>query len=145
MAALGELAVYIIYLLLAIGGLVFLFFTFRVKRSIKPFTLLGFGLFVFLIAKYSSHNKEVYRDWQLQHVGIYYLTDHPDCDSCVLELKEDMTYEVRSGNKVIEKSNWHFESGGDYWITYLDHDRHQLGAGDYAYKKYKLKYPDRRD
>ena len=87
--------------------------------------------------------KQLYRNSQLDKVGIYYLTNNPKCELCYLELKEDMTYTIINKGEVIEKSNWHFESGGDYWITYLDNDKSQLGFGNYEYKHYKQKYSGR--
>ena len=64
-------------------------------------------------------------------------------NSCYLELRENMTYIVVDKGKIIESSNWHYEVGGDYFITYLDNDRHQLGSGNYSYERYKLKYSER--
>ena len=57
------------------------------------------------------------------------MTTYRNCDSCYLELKENMTCIVVNKGKIIEQSNWHYEVGGDYWITYLDNDKHQLGSG----------------
>jgi hypothetical protein len=145
MSAISELIVLLIFVLLGVCGLAFIFLTFKVRRSNKPWTLLTSFLFIFLIFCFRSCEINGYKNSQLHQVGIYYLTNFPNCDDCILELKEDMTYQVRSKNKVIENSNWHFESGGDYWITYLDNDRSQLGSGDYAYKKYHLKYPEQKD
>jgi hypothetical protein len=50
-----------------------------------------------------------------------------------------MTYKIYSNKAVIEEGNWNHKSGGDYWITTLE-NKGQLGSGEYAYKKYKLKY-----
>lgn len=110
------------------------------KKSYKPWTLFCSILCCFLFFSYKSCFDKAYQQSQLNHVGFYYLIQYPNCDSCILELKEDMTYEIRNKGRIIEKSNWHYESGGDYWITWLDNDKKQLGSGDYAYEHYKLKY-----
>ncbi|MFL5748428.1 MAG: hypothetical protein ACJ751_27395 [Niastella sp.] len=52
-----------------------------------------------------------------------------------------MTYIIVSKGKIVETSIWHYEMGGDYFITFLNNDSDQLGSGAYAYKDYKLKYP----
>lgn len=145
MPALGELFIYLIYVFLVLGAVGFIYLTFYLKKSRKPWTILGCILCCFLFFNYRSCLKDAYKRSQLTQVGIYYLTEYPNCDNCKLELKEDMTYEVRSNGKVIEKSNWHYEVGGDYWITYLNNDNHHLGSGNYAYKEYDLKYDPRRN
>jgi hypothetical protein len=140
MSALSELIVPAIFVLLALFALGFLYLTFKVKRSRKPWTLLAAILSICLIFSFRSFRAEAYRYSQLDQIGVYYLTNYPGCEDCILELKEDMTYDVRNKGKILETSDWHYESGGDYWITYLDFDRHQLGSGDYAFKKYHKKY-----
>lgn len=97
--------------------------------------------FVFLIVRFNACEKEDQKKSQLEHVGIYYLTNYPNCEHCILVLNEDQTCQVTSNDSILEKSNWHFESGGDYWITYIGTDGRQLGSGIYTYKRYKLKYP----
>ena len=143
MTAFGELIVYFIYFFLGAGTIVFLVLTFKTRKSFKPWALMGVILFCLLLFRYNSYLKDSYKKKQLDQVGTYYLTNYPNCDSCILVLKEDMTYEIKSKSKTVERSNWHYESGGDYFITYLDNDRHQLGAGDYSYNHYKLKYSGR--
>ena len=143
MSALGELFIYVIYFVLGLACIIFLLLTFTSKKSIKPWTLIASILFCFLFFTFKSCQKENYKQNQLSVVGTYYLTSYPNCDSCYLELRENMTYIVVDKGKIIESSNWHYEVGGDYFITYLDNDRHQLGSGDYSYERYKLKYSER--
>lgn len=145
LSAISDLIPYLIFVFLGLAAIFFLVSTFKANRSAKPWTLICSAFFCFLIFKFNSWLKERYEKGQLDHVGIYYLTDYPNCDHCILELKEDKTYQVSNNDTVLEKSNWHFESGGDYWITYLDNDRSQLGGGQYAYKRYRLKYARQRD
>ena len=141
MAALGAFIILFIFLLLGLASVVFLILILTAKKSFKPWTLLGSIFFcAFLLFSYKSCLNEAHRKSQLNQVGIYYLTKYHNCDSCILELKEDLTYQVRSKDKIVEESNWHYESGRDYWITWLDNHRHQLGSGDYSYEHYKLKY-----
>lgn len=141
MAAVGSLFLYVFYFVLGASGLILLILTFASKRRVKPWTLAG-GLGFLAFLGYLLYEDRIgYKERQLQQVGTYYLTSYPSCDSCVLELKDDMTYEIRSKGNVIETSNWHYEVGGDYWILYLDYDRKQLGSGYYAYKKSILRNP----
>nr|WP_288836388.1 hypothetical protein [uncultured Flavobacterium sp.] len=143
MAALGELIVLCIYLLLGLGALMLLVLTFKQKKSYKPWTLLGSFFCCALFFAYKYFSDEAYQKSQLSQVGLYHLTNYPNCDDCILQLKEDMTYEVKNRDKIIERSDWHYESGGDYWITWLDNDRYQLGFGKYSYERFRLKYSGR--
>ncbi len=140
LSALSELFVYLIYFILGLGSIIFFGLTITTKRKNKVWTGLVGLFFVFLIFKYYSYETNLYKKNQLTQVGFYYLTNYPNCNSCILELKENQTYEVRNQGKIVEQSNWHYKVGGDYFILYLDNDNHQLGSGDYIYKKYKLKY-----
>jgi hypothetical protein len=139
-SALGELFVYIIYFVLGIACIFFVRLTFTTKRQNKIWTGFAGLFFIFLLFKYHSYLSNSYKKNQLSQVGLYYLTNYPNCDSCVLELKENQTYQIKRKGQIIEQSNWHYEVGGDYFILYLDNDKHQLGSGDYAYEKYNLKY-----
>ena len=129
MAGLGELIILLIQWGLGLLAFVFLFLVFKVKPKEKVWMLAGSLFSYFLFFSFRSHLNDLYLDNQRDQVGIYYLTNYPDCDNCILELKEDHTYEVRDDYKILEQSDWHYESGGDYWITYLDNDNHQLGSG----------------
>ena len=140
MSALSELIPYGIYIFLALFCLGFLILTFTSPKPTRPWTFIGSACFAFLFFKFKSCEKEQYRQNQLDHVGIYWLTEYPNCNSCYLELKEDMTYVIVNKAKIVETSNWHYEMGGDYFITFLNNDRDQLGSGAYAYRDYKLKY-----
>jgi hypothetical protein len=142
MSALGELIIYVIYFILGLLSVVFLILTIKSKNSIKPWTLIACILFGFLLYCFKSFQNDKYRKNQLSVVGVYYLTNYPDCDSCYIEIKENMTYIVVNKGKIAEQSIWHYEVGGDYWITYLDNDRHQLGYREYSYEFYRLKYPN---
>lgn len=139
MAALGELVIFLVLLLPGLGAIGLLFWATRAKKSLKPLVLSGSILCCVLFFGLKSYLNNGHKKEQSSRAGIYYLTNYPGCESCILELKEDLTYEVTRKGIVVEKSNWRYESGGDYWITYLDNDRHQLGAGNYAYERYRLK------
>ena len=140
MSAIGEIIIYIIYIVLGLPCVILLIVTITADKSIKLWTLIASLLFGLLLFSFKSCQDNHYKKNQLSVVGIYYLTNYPKCDSCLLELKEDMTFTIEKNGKVIEQSNWHYEVGGDYWITYLNNDRSQLGSGEYAYEDYKLKY-----
>jgi hypothetical protein len=140
MSALGELLIYFIYFVLGLGSLLFLALAFISKRTTKIWASLAALFFGSLFFSFRSWQNDNYKKNQLSQVGKYYLTDYPNCNSCIIELKENLTYEVTNSGKIIEQSNWHFEVGGDYWITYLDNDNYRLGSGKFTYKKYKLKY-----
>ena len=140
MSALGELFIYIIYIGLGLASLLFLILTFTSKKRDKIWAAFATLFFGFLLIGFKSCQSNNYKNNQLNQVGLYYLTDYPNCDSCVIELKENQTYEVRTYGEIVEQSNWHYEVGGDYFITYLDNDNYQLGVGKFVYKKYKLKY-----
>jgi len=140
MSALGELIIYVVYFMLGLHCIIFIVLTITSKKSTKPWTLLASLMFVFLFFNFKSCQDNNYKRNQLSVVGVYYLTNYPNCDSCYLELKENMSYVIVNEGKVIEQSNWHYEVGGDYWIIYLDNDRHQLGSGEYFYERYKLKH-----
>ena len=140
MSALGELFIYIIYFVLGILSIGFLVLTMTSKKKTKILTGLATLFFGFLLFSFKSCQSRNYKENQLSQVGLYYLTEYPDCDFCIIELKENQTYEVTKNGQVIERSNWHYEVGGDYLITYLDNDKYQLGNGKFEYYKYKLKY-----
>lgn len=142
MSALGELFIYVIYFVLGAAGIIFLVLTFTAKKSMKLWTLIGSLFFGYLFFHFKSYQDYIYKQNQLSVVGTYYLTSYPNCDSCYLELKENMIYIVVDKGKILKQSKWHYEVGGDYWITYLDNDRYQLGSGQYSYDRYELKYSE---
>jgi hypothetical protein len=140
MSALGELFIYVIYAVLAMACIISLLLSFTSKKQTKPWAFIASLLFAFLFFGFRSCQKSNYKENQLSVVGTYYLTSYPSCDSCYLELKEDMTYLVMNKGKIVESSNWYYEVGGDFFITYLNNDKYQLGSGNYSYKDYTLKY-----
>jgi hypothetical protein len=103
--------------------------------------LAGSMIFCVLFFVFKSSQERNYRDSQIRQVGVYILKDFHGCLDCQVELKEDMTYVISDGVSILESSNWHFEMGGDYFITWLDIDRKQLGSGDYEYIKFVSKIP----
>jgi len=139
MAAIGELIIYFIYFILGLSFVTFLILSLTSKKTKKPFMIISifFGLLMII---FKSCQYKGYINDQKEQVGIYYLTKYPNCNSCYIELKEDMTYVIEKSGGIIKKGTWHHESGGDYWITYLDGENYQLGSGDFSYTDYKLKY-----
>ena len=138
MWALGELFVYIIYFLLGLASIAFLIVAITTRRQHKLRAGIMAVISGFLLIGFNTCRNNNYAANQLTQVGLYYLSTYPHCDSCILELKENQTYEVTSRGKIIEQSNWHYEVGGDYLIVYLDNNKHQLGYGDYKFDKFKL-------
>ncbi len=141
MFALGEVIIYFIYFILGLPCIIFLILTITSKKSSKEWNFLSSLMFGSLFFYFKSCQDESYKRDQLSVVGVYYLDNYPNCDSCYLELKENMKYIIVNKGEIIEQSNWHFEAGGDYFILYLDNDRNQLGSGKYSYQHYQLKYP----
>jgi len=143
MSALPELFVFILYLMLGTAAVVLLFRVFITKqRSIKIRSLIISSACVLLLVYFKSCDAANYKHNQLSVVGVYYLTNYPGCDTCSVELMENMRYQLKDHDNIIESSDWHYEIGGDYFIIYMNGDRAQLGAGKFSYKKYKLKYPE---
>jgi hypothetical protein len=139
MAALGELFVLAIYIFLGLSAAAFLFLTFYGGLLQKIWMTIGCIFFSVLFYVFWSHMNKIQRKAELEQVGVYYLTAYPNCEYCVLELKKDLTYDVRNNGQIIEKSDWHYKSGGDYWITYLDGKNHQLGNGYFEYERSELR------
>lgn len=140
MNGLGELVFLILPYFLLINALGFFIGTFIVKKKIKILTMLFCVGFIFLFFKFKSFEKDSYIIDQQRQVGVYYLTQYPNCNNCFVTLKENMTYEIIKDKKVVEAGKWHHVIGGDYSITYLGDGGRQLGSGDYEYEKYVLKY-----
>ncbi len=140
MSAISELFIILIYIVLGGVLLIALIFTLVVKRPYKYFTAIVAAFFAILLVLFAYNQRANYQENQMGKVGVYYLTDYPNCATCHLILSENMTFTVVSGKKIIETGDWHYEQGGDYFITYLNNDRNQLGAGNYRYGDYKLKY-----
>ena len=139
MNGLSELVEFILPYILISFGLLFFIFTFIVKKKIKLLTIFLCAICAFLFFQLKSCEKENYKKNQLEQVGIYYLTQYQNCDNCYAILKENMTYNIVKNRKIVESGKWHYEIGGDYFITYLENGN-QLGSGNYEYGKYVLKY-----
>ena len=134
MSAISELLGFAMYFFLIIGSITFLVSAWlsKVKYKQTVYIILGILCLVVSIAWFVS-SKITFHKWELEHVGIYYLDDYPNCLSCELELKTDKTFIVSEGKKILEKGDWHFEIGGDYFIIYLNGEDDQLGSGKFKY------------
>ena len=131
MWAIGELIVLVIYVILSIPPILIVI---RLKRKktfpVKKLTYLVIAiipLFLFSYSQYTNH-----RNAELQYVGVYYLTDYPNCISCVLNLNANNSYKVVFDQEIIEQGKWKYSSGGDYWIVDIG-EHGQLGSGKYRY------------
>ena len=140
MAALGEVFILFIYISLGAFNVFFLVFIFVWRKALKPFAVLGCVMYAYLFFSFKSCQDNIYKNQQRSRVGIYYLTNYPNCPSCVLELKEDNTYRVTSEEKQLEQGDWHYEVGGDYFIVYMNNDTDQLDHGRFEYTESILKY-----
>lgn len=140
LSALSELIVPLVYFCLILLALLFLGLVFVIKKPYKFLPLLAHILFLVLIYRFYNWDEQSAKNAQLQQVGIYHLTAYPGCDSCIIELKEDKIFEVKAGDSILERADWYYKAGGDFWITYLNQGQYQLGRGKYSYKGYQLKY-----
>jgi hypothetical protein len=130
MSAIGELVVWIIYAILCIPPLRALFILRKNKFNKNGAIYLvvaSIPLALFAYSQYSNHRKA-----ELEYVGIYYLTEYPNCDSCVLHLNRDNSYSVTLNGNELEHGNWKYRSGGDYWIVDIG-EHGQLGTEKYTY------------
>jgi len=141
MFALSEALPFLVYLTLGAFCFLFLIAVFLVKRWYKIIAIACLVLCSYFLIRFKLYNDESERKSQLDHVGIYYLSKYPNCDSCYIQLNENMKYKVFKRGQEIEQGDWHYESGSDYWITYLNGERDQLGFGIYTYTNYRLGYP----
>jgi hypothetical protein len=144
MAALGGLIVYIFYAILILTGIVFLRLALIEKkpRKRRSYTIIGI-VSICLLFLHIYYLKLNHRESELEYAGTYVLTRYPKCNSCILVLNGNNTYEVVNVNTIVENGNWHYESGGDYWIVYIGDNREQLGSGKYDYEHYKKKFYNR--
>jgi hypothetical protein len=142
MGALGILILYFFYGIIILIGLFFLKLAFA-----SNFKLLRITYSLLALCSFASLTFCFYLQWQkhrkeeLQYVGTYYLTEYPNCPTCVAVLKRNNTYKVLDGENEIEKGNWRFESGGDYFILYMDNDKYQLGSGKFSYERSTNGFP----
>ncbi|MEY8848593.1 hypothetical protein AB9K26_07245 [Psychroserpens sp. XS_ASV72] len=136
MSALGELFVVLIYVILTIPIIIMigLILVKRKKIKTKYFIYLLVSSIPLIFFSYSQYNN--HRQAELRYVGTYNLTDYPNCKTCILKLKKNNTYSVLKRNVEIEKGDWNFRSGGDYWIVDIGKFG-QLGTGKYKYSKSK--------
>src|SRR5687767_14915479 len=119
MAALGTLIIYGLYALLIIAAVLLTRLAFIAKFGRRKFlyiflAIASFALLIFLVINQQLNHRKS----ELEYVGTYYLTSYPNCQSCKLILKENNSYQVISAKTIIEEGNWHYESGGDYFIVY---------------------------
>ena len=142
MGSLGILILYFFYGIIVLIGLFFLKLAFASNFKLLRivYSSLAFCSFSFLVfciyLQWQKHRKE-----ELQYVGIYYLTEYPNCPACVAVLKKNNTYKVLDGEDVIEKGNWRFESSGDYWVLYMGNDEYRLGSGKFSYERSNNAFP----
>ncbi|MDO7852139.1 hypothetical protein [Hymenobacter convexus] len=131
------------YFLPGVFALRFLFQLLTTKsRATRRRAAVGFIALVALLSFFVFRTYQIDKDWEQDEIGTYQLTDYPNCRPCVLELRENNVFVVQQQDSIRETGHWRFESGQDYWITYLnEHD--QLGTGNYQYTKYHLKHPRR--
>jgi hypothetical protein len=139
MSGLGELIIIGIYVVLSIPIILTLIVSLlrknkkKLNRLLYPF-LTSIPLIIFAYFQYQN-NKQA----ELKYVGIYYLTEYPNCQYCTLRLNVNNTYIVSKGDIDLENGKWNYRSGGDYWIVDLG-DYGQLGSGKYRYTKYSSDY-----
>ena len=132
MTALGELLIFIIYLFFGTLLLVRIYKEFKSKTKLKTDSIKRIIFSALPLILWASWMYYVHRTNELDCVGKYILTEYPNCDSCILELKSDNFYQVTSNEIVIEKGEWNYDSGGDYWIVEIG--KHgQLGSGKFKY------------
>ena len=140
-SALSEFTPYFCYALFIIGLIRFLLFLLKAKNKASKI-FWGFVIILCLVALKSCMTDfdEGPRQAQLAQVGTYHLTNYYGRKTCIATLKEDSTFVIANQDTILERGDWHYESGGDYWITYLHGHNEQLGANDYAYDTWHLKY-----
>ena len=134
MSAISELFGFAIYFFLIIGSVTFFVSAWlsRAKSKRTIYTILAILFLVISIVSFVS-SKMAFHKWESEHVGVYYLNEYPNCIDCELELKANKTFIVSEGKKILEKGDWHFEVGGDYFIVYLNGEDDQLGSGRFKY------------
>lgn len=131
------------YLLPGVFALRFLFLLLTTKSSAtRRQAAVGFVVLAALLTFFVFRSYHIDKDWELAELGTYQLTNYPSCQPCLLELREDNIFVVRQNDSIRETGRWRFESGQDYWITYLN-ETDQLGSGKYRYSDYYLKHPQR--
>ncbi len=131
----SEVIYYLYYCMLITAGIAFGILALRTKSLLRKILCFISSIVFFLLFGRQRYNDESgHRKWELENVGTYYLTDYPGCDSCRAMLNEDNSYRViKKDGSLLEKGDWHFESGGDYLIVYMNSKRDELGNGRFQY------------
>lgn len=133
MSSIGDFIVFIVYSILLVPPiLIIIFLIFRKKRfTIKRsvYLVVAFIPLIFF-GSFQYKNK---RDFELKYVGIYFLTEYPNCDSCLLILTKDNSYSVTKNGTKIETGHWNYRGGGDFWIVDIGKNG-QLGSGKFKYR-----------
>jgi hypothetical protein len=133
MAALGVVFVWFIYLVLGLSTLRGIHrwansIATRTKSWAIAQAMVSGTVLVLLVSFHYSDRQRT----EEEYVGTYSLSAYPHCPTCVLQLRPDRRFEIRQGSIVKEQGRWHYESGGDYFIVYIN-ENEQLGHGNYAY------------
>ncbi|UYZ62318.1 hypothetical protein [Hymenobacter weizhouensis] len=137
MAALGILLIWFIYALL---GAYSIYFFIR-WRTVSPLEsrrsyVFLFGISVGLLILFGGSQYYNHQIAAKEYIGVYSLSAYPNCPTCQLYLKADNYYEVRQEQIIKERGPWRYESGGDYWIVYIN-TQEQLGSGPFQYTTFK--------
>ncbi len=131
-SAFTELFIYFIYFALGFGAIIYLLaFLFVEKKKIIHLLVSIISGVLFIL--YFKSMKDGYKKQQLEYVGSYHLKHYPNCKYCTLTLKEGNTYEVKDSSKILEVGDWHYETGGDAFIVYMNKDEDRLGVGRFDY------------
>lgn len=136
MSAISELIIYIIYGIFLIGGISFLVLAWLATTNKLKIIYFLFGIIsIICFTGILLSSRNALRKSELDYVGTYDLDNYPNCQNCILELKENNTFIVQNQNDniVLEKGDWHYESGGDYIIVYINGESDQLGSGKFSY------------
>ena len=132
MFGLGELVILLIYLILCIPPLLIIALLVLREKEFLTKGLIYLTLALLPIILFSHHQYAKHREAELKYVGTYYLSEFPNCDSCILHLKDNNSYSVTTQEHEIENGAWEYCSGSDYFIVYIG-EYGQLGGGDYKY------------
>lgn len=100
------------------------------KRNRNSFIGLVISALPLLLFSYSQYNKQ--RNSELEYVGKYQLDEGSVCNGGIIELKGDNTYIITCDEQILERGEWNYHEGGDYWIVAIG-AYGQLGSGNYKY------------
>lgn len=132
MLALGELFILIIYIILCIPTLAIILILIADRKRHKSKRLIYLLISLLPVSLFAYHQHTEHRQQKLKYVGVYALTAYPNCNACTLHLNKNNTYRVCRDTTEIERGNWNYRSGGDYWIVDIGKSG-QLGSGNYTY------------